>query len=251
MTGEYKVKVLQFEGPLEVILDLIEKKRLHINDISLAEVTDGYVEYMNNLSSFPTEDATNFIAIASTLILIKSISLLPTLAISEEESASIEELEERLRILRDIKGKSVYIKKMFGKNIIFMAEDKKNVQPVFSPTSEITVDNFLVAIKAIIASMPKREVLEETIIRKVVSLEEAINDLIARVEKDLKMSFYKMNNRVIGGNPAEKKAGKINLIINFLAVLELVKRGIILVKQETHFCDIGIESGKSNIPVYN
>lgn len=247
----YKVKVGQFEGPLDILLDLIEKKKLHINDVSLAEVTDGYVSYIENLANFPTEDVASFITIASTLILIKSVSLLPTLSITKEESQDIEELQERLRILKDIKEKSLFIKEMFGKNIIFMAEYRKNTDVVFSPTSEVTIDSFLASMKGIIANMPKKEKLPETTVKKVISLEEAIEGLINRVQKDLKMSFSKMNSGVRSADPAERKAEKVNVIISFLAVLELVKRGIILVRQDEHFRDIDIEGGGSEVPVYS
>lgn len=251
MPEDYKVKVGKFEGPLDLLLELIEKKKLHINDISLAEVTDGYVEYIEKLENFPTEDVASFITIASTLILIKSISLLPTLSISKEEEQDIEELQDRLRILKDIKEKGIYIKQIFGKNIIFMAEDKKNTLSVFSPTSEITVENFLNSMKRIITGMPKKEVLQEAIVKKVISLEEAIDGLIDRVQRDLKMSFSRLNSGIRSSDPAERKAEKVNVIISFLAVLELVKRGIILVRQDTHFRDIDIESGENSVPVYN
>ncbi len=238
--SEYKVKVGQFEGPLELLLDLIEKRKMHINDVSLAEVTDGYMQYIGNLANFPTEDVATFITIASTLILIKSISLLPTLTITEEESEDIEELQERLRILKDVKEKGEYVRRMFGKEIIFSALDRKNIDCIFSPTPEITVQNFLISIKSIITNLPKKETLPEATVKKVISLEEAIEGLIERVQKDLKMSFQKITNR----------AEKANVIISFLAVLELVKRGIILVKQDEHFRDIDIESGENILPVY-
>ena len=239
--SEYKVRVGKFEGPLDLLLDLIEKKKLHINEVSLTEVTDGYVNHLENLSNFPTEEVADFIGIASTLILIKSISLLPSLAISEDESQDIEELQERLRILKDIKEKGAMVKKIFGRNIIFRAEEKKNLQPVFSPTPEVTIKNFLISIRAIIERLPKKEILPKAIVKRVLSLEEAIDNLVVRVGRDLKMSFNKLNS----------KAERINVIISFLAVLELVKRGIIFVRQDEHFRDIDIESGENKIPVYN
>ncbi|MDO8493565.1 MAG: segregation/condensation protein A [bacterium] len=251
MGEEYKVKVGQFEGPLELLLDLIEKRKMHINDISLAEVTDGYMQYIENLINFPTEAVASFITIASTLILIKSISLLPTLSVTPEETEDIEELQERLRILKDIKEKGEYVKRMFGTNIIFTALDKKNTEPVFSPTTEVTAENFLISMRAIIAGLPKKEVMPQAVVKKIISLEEAIEGLIERVQRDLKMSFSKMNSGISSADPVVRKAEKVNVIISFLAVLELVKRGIILVKQDEHFRDIDIESGKSTLPVYS
>ncbi len=249
--SDYKVKTGKFEGPLDLLLDLIEKKKLHINDVSLAEVTDGYVAYIENLSNFPTEEVVSFITIASTLILIKSISLLPTLSISQEEGQDIEDLQERLRILKDIKEKGLKIKELFGANIIFMAEDRKNTQSIFSPTEEVAIQNFLISMRGLISALPKKEVLQEAIVKKIISLEEAIEGLIERVQKDLRISFSKLNERITSTDPVERKALKVNVIISFLAVLELVKRGIVLVRQDEHFRDIDIESGENKVPVYN
>jgi len=240
MTDEYKIKIGQFEGPLELLLDLIEKKKLHINDVSLATVADGYLEYLKNLEQFPTQDVANFITIASTLILIKSISLLPILETTVEEEQDIEELQERLRILKNVKDRAAYLKTIFGKTIIFHANDRKNYQSVFSPTSEITLENFLVSIRRVVANLPKKDVLPEAVVRKVMSLNEAIENLVVRVQKDLRTSFSKLNT--------EKE--KVTIIVNFLAILELVKRGVIFIKQDRHFCDIDIESGFGKVPVY-
>ncbi|MBI3633063.1 MAG: segregation/condensation protein A [Candidatus Vogelbacteria bacterium] len=251
MSEEFKVKVGQFEGPLELLLDLIERHKLHINDVSLSQVTDMYLEYLKSLESFPTDDVANFITIASTLILIKSVSLLPTLSVTQEEKESIEDLEKRLKILRDIKGKSVFIKEKFGTQMIFFASDSKNTRVVFSPTNEVTISGFLESIKRIIDALPKKEKLPNAILKKVISLEEAIDGLIIRVQKDLKMNFNNLHSGIKSSDPHVRKAEKVNVIVNFLAILELVKRGIVLIKQGEHFSDIDIESGDSTIPVYN
>ncbi|MBI3632306.1 MAG: segregation/condensation protein A [Candidatus Vogelbacteria bacterium] len=251
MLEEFKVKVGQFEGPLELLLDLIERHKLHINDVSLSQVTDGYLEYLKSLESFPTGDVANFIAIASTLILIKSISLLPNLTITPEEKESIGDLERRLNILRNIKEKSQFIKEKFGKQMIFFAEDKKNHYVVFTPTNELTILNFLQSIKVVIDALPKKEKLSSAVVKKVISLEDAIDSLIVRVQRDLKTSFGKLHSGVSSADPLIRKAEKVNVIVSFLAILELVKRGIVLVQQGDHFSNIDIESRNNVVPVYN
>jgi segregation and condensation protein A len=98
MTAEnntiYKVKTETFEGPLDLLLSLIEKRKLFINDISLAKVADDYVSHIQSLGNFPIADSANFILIASTLLLIKSKSLLPQLTLSEEEQTNVDDLEK-------------------------------------------------------------------------------------------------------------------------------------------------------------
>ena len=91
--------------------------------------------------------------------------------------------------------------------------------------------------------MPKPEVLAKVIVQKVISLEQMIENLTKRVNKSIKMSFRDFSK--FG------KSDKINVIISFLAMLELVKQGIVRVSQQNHFDDIEIETEKVGVPVYN
>ena len=114
----YKVKTGSFEGPLELLLSLIEERKLFVNEISLAEVTNDYIAHIRSFSDMENgkriADVSYFILIASTLILIKSKSLLPSLSLNEEEEANITDLEQRLRLYQIIKTASIDIKSNFG-----------------------------------------------------------------------------------------------------------------------------------------
>ena len=138
MDTDFKVKIGQFEGPLELILELIEKRKLHISDVSLSQVADEFIEYTRSYENFPIADSADFILVASTLLLIKSKSLLPNLSLTEEEQGSIEDLENRLATYKKYKDLSVNLGKMFG-NFLYFAEEKKKVNVVFYPTSDITL----------------------------------------------------------------------------------------------------------------
>src|ERR1035437_4870141 len=102
MEGDaFKIKTTSFEGPFGLLLTLVEKRKLFINDVSLAAVTEDYLNYMNKLgglNSLPPAEISSFIIVASTLILIKSKSLLPNLNLTLEEEGDIHDLEERLRL---------------------------------------------------------------------------------------------------------------------------------------------------------
>src|SRR3989344_5879114 len=113
--NDFKVRVGQFEGPLELLLELIEKKKLHISDVSISQVADEFIEYIKSFETFPTADSADFILIASTLLLIKSKSLLPNLSLTEEEQGSIEDLENRLVIYKKYKELSANLEKIFCK----------------------------------------------------------------------------------------------------------------------------------------
>lgn len=249
--SEYKVKVGEFEGPLDLLLSLIEKRKLCVNDISIAEVTDGYIEYIKGFEEFPMAGSADFLIVASTLLLIKSLSLLPGITLTPEEKDSIEDLEARLKTYKDIKEKSAFIKEFFGKNPIFFGGLKRKADEViFMPTDEISLVNMLNSAKNLINNLPKKEKLSEVKIKKVISLEEAIESLHKRIQSGLRMKFSDFAGRKRGSTPEEAKADKINVVVSFLAMLELIKRGALRYNQEEHFADIHLESNDVKVPNY-
>ncbi len=243
---KFKIKTEVFEGPLDLLLSLIEKKKLFINDISLAKVADDYIAYLQSQTEFPMAQSADFLVIASTLLLIKSRSLIPSLNLTEEEQHDVNDLERRLKIYQRIKELSVHIKNLFGKNIIFPAEPRK-ATPVFSPDASMTKENFFLAIQNVIKALPKVENIPKAVVKKVISLEEMIGTLTERIKSSIKLSFKEFANPSADGG----KADKVNIIISFLAMLELVKQGIVNVRQDNHFDDIEIETQHTGVPHYN
>jgi segregation and condensation protein A len=92
----YNVKLEKFEGPLELLLELIEKEQLKITELSLAHVADQYLDYIKNHDSIALENLADFLTIASRLILIKSRALLPMLQVTPEEEEEIQDLAKQL-----------------------------------------------------------------------------------------------------------------------------------------------------------
>lgn len=237
----FKVKLEAFEGPLDLLLNLIEKRKLSITQVSLSKVADDFIGYIQSFDDFPMAESADFILIASTLVLIKSKSLLPGLELSEEEKGSIEDLEFRLKLYQRIREASKGIKELFGTRPMFLPNERQ-VVPIFSPHSSINVSNVLMAVRGIIASLPKFEKLPQAIVKKVMSLEEMIQNLSERINKTLKMSFKDFSG--IG------KKEKVHVIISFLAMLQLVKDGAIRVAQENNFDEITMETEKVGTPRY-
>jgi segregation and condensation protein A len=238
----YTVKTGGFEGPLDLLLLLIEKRKLFINDISLARVADDFVAHINQLNQFPIAESAQFILIASTLLLIKSKSLLPTLSLTDEEESSISDLEERLKLYQRIKELSEHVKARFGKEIIFEKNPSREVIVVFSPDKSMTVPALLSSIRDVLVHMPKKELLPKAVVKKVISLEETIGSLTERIKASLRMSFREFAK--VG------KEEKVHVIVSFLAMLELVKQGVILVSQEKEFGDIDMETKEVGLPSY-
>lgn len=241
---KYTVKTKVFEGPLDLLLSLIEKRKLFINDISLAAVADDYIEYINKQEDFPIAHTADFILIASTLVLIKSKSLLPSLTLSTEEQDSIDDLEMRLKLHQRMKELSFHISKNFGKNIMYAKTPSKDVAPVFSPDESLSVSKIAEGIMSVLHNLPKKAAaMPKKIVEKVISLEEMIENLTERINKNLKMSFKEFSG--IG------KEEKVNVIVSFLAMLELVKQGIVSVTQGEHFSDITMETDNIGTPKYD
>lgn len=241
MEGQFTVKAGEFEGPIEVLLRLIEEKKLHVSQVSLAAAADDFISYMQKLDGTHKAEVANFIYVASTLMLIKSLSLLPTLQVTPEEKESIEDLERRLKLYQRVKELGAHVKERFGRQVIFNREISKNITPVFAPTAEITTPGILASLKNLLTNFPKPEITPQVIIKKVISLEEAIESLTRRVQTALRTSF----RRAMGDQKE-----KVNIIVGFLGLLELVKRGIVSVEQGEHFSDIQIETSQADIPRY-
>lgn len=196
-------------------------------------MADDFIAYINSRPNFPIAESADFILIASTLVLIKSKSLLPSLELSEEEQGSIEDLEQRLKFYRRIKEQSKIVRELFGRRPMFFPRERK-VLPVFSPHNSITLANIIASVRSIISALPKFEKLQKAVVQEVISLEEMIKNLSERITRSLKMSFRDFSGM--------GKKEKVHVIVSFLALLELFKQGIIKVAQEKHFSDITIET---------
>jgi segregation and condensation protein A len=238
MDQDFKVKAGEFEGPMEVLLGLIEKRKLHISTVSLATVTDDYLAYLGAHPELPPGELANFILIAATLMLIKSLALLPTLEVTQEESASIEDLERRLKLYAEAKELAEEVKKGWGRAPSFFPAKDRPFTPVFAPATDANVNTLAQALGELLKSLPKVEKLPEAIVKKIISLEEVIGNLTERVQKSLSLKWSQIKT--------ESKGEKVTMIVHFLGLLELVKQGILAVQQSEHFADIDFEHKKTD-----
>ncbi len=233
-----QVKTSVYEGSLEVLLELIEKRKLLINDISLSLVTDEYIARVNSLPHLPVGETAEFIALAATLLLIKSRSLLPNLELSDDESRDIKELQYRLALYQIIKEASLGLNKAEG---AYLYEGTlREMEPLFIPDPTVTTDSLRAAAQILIDGFPAALALPKVEVKNIISLEEMIDKLAARITSAFKMSFQEFAGK--------KERGEI--IVGFLALLELVKQGIIKAEQEAHYGDITLESDTVSTPSY-
>lgn len=240
---EFKIKTEVFEGPLDLLLSLVEKRKLFISDISLTAVTDEYINHINKLSEYQLNDRAQFILIASTLLLIKAKSLLPNLPLTDDEKGSIEDLELRLKELEVIRKRSLEIRKLFGGKVLFFQENSPEREIFFNPGKDVSLNNIKEAVGRVLNSLPKFEApLPKLKIQKVVSLEEMMDSLTTRIKSAIKMSFTDFSGK--------GKVEKVNVIVSFLALLELVKQGTVDARQSGLFDEIEMESYSIGTPSY-
>jgi segregation and condensation protein A len=226
----YQVKLKQFEGPLDLLLSLIEKKELDITRLSLASVTDQYLEFIQTRENITLESLADFLSVASKLILIKSKEMLPFLKLSEEEEEEILDLEWQLAEYRKFKDISKKIFQMLeDKKESFSRESFSGMQSFFFPPENISVGDFRSAYLDVINSIPVKEKLEEEMIGEVITLEEKIDHLQKFLRAKIETSF----SELVANAP-----DKVDVIVSFLAMLEMVKQRIIHVEQGELFSDI-------------
>ncbi|OGZ44716.1 MAG: hypothetical protein A3C84_02215 [Candidatus Ryanbacteria bacterium RIFCSPHIGHO2_02_FULL_48_12] len=229
----YHIKTDQFEGPLELLLDLIEREKLSINQISLARIADEYIAYLKSIEQFHPHEVAGFLVIASTLMLIKSRTLLPQLEISKEEETDMQDLEHRLKLYRRFRELARHIAdRERARQPMYERETAFELPLVFYPPQGFGIADMAAVVRGIILALPKKEVIPEKTVRTIVSLEERMEELRKKTEANLAKSFQSFV-----GSTEEK----LDIIISFLAMLELIKQGVLFVEQQNIFHDITIE----------
>ena len=239
MSNEFSIATEAYEGPLETLLNLIEERKLSISDISLAEVTDAYLSYVEKLPELPLGETSQFILVASTLLLIKSRTLLPTLDLSEDERESVEELERRLARYAKIRQCAKMLRHEWGRAPLFFAKRPPARSPVFSP-AESSLATLLSAAERLLNVLPKPGSLIKASVAPILALEDVIIDLKRRLTSALRTRFSEF----------VKTREKHEVIVYFLAMLELVRAGSASVTQDKLFEEITIELELVTAPRY-
>ena len=164
----YEITTEEFSGPLDLLLQLVEKKNLEITEISLAQVTQDYVTYIGNQELVHPEELADFLVIASTLLLIKSKSLLPTLELEIEEQEEILDLENHLQLYKIYKEQGIKMYESWNKGFyLFTRLPWKDTEAKFSPPHDFSLSNLSESLseigipnsssKAIVISTPSKE----------------------------------------------------------------------------------------------
>ncbi|WP_273326361.1 segregation and condensation protein A [Vallitalea guaymasensis] len=239
------VKLEVFEGPLDLLLHLIDKNKLNIYDIPIVMITDQFLEYIKKLEEKNMEIMSEFIEMAATLINIKSKMLLPIEDEEEEETDPREELMNKLveykkfKYIRDkLKVRQIDAKKVIFKEPTIPTEVLNYEEKV--DTSKLLSDIDFSMIYNVFQSVMKKQYNKIDTIRsdfgEIVREEYTVNDKI-----DYIINLSKQYETISFRDVLETQLSKVEIIVTFLAVLELMKMGKISILQRDLFDDIIIK----------
>ena len=241
---KYSIHLNVYDGPLDLLCDMISKQKIDIKDISIIEITKQYLAYINMLESMDLEVTSDFITMATKLLEIKSKYLLFSQRDLDEEEDPRLELMEQLKEYKKYKKASEVLKD----NVDYLN------QPYYRTREEIIIDDKIdlseISIESIKSILPyifkvknveeeetkKDEKLNKIVRGKIVSVEEKIEYIENILTKKDKISF----NKIIENNTKDE------VIATFLSLLELIKAKRIVVVQENFFQDIIIKKNLEN-----
>jgi len=226
----YKIQLEHFEGPLDLLLQLIENEELDITRVSLAKVTEQFLDYVNQAATMNPEEVADFLVVASKLLLIKSKVLIPTLDIDDEETL---DLERQLKIYKEYYEAAKAMDKLIKrKHFIFAREKPLRVfTPRFSPPEKFSLRDLPALFFEVLKKLEPVVNLPQEVIRRTISISEKIRQIKDYIISQVNFSFKKLLNQ----------GGKTEVVVAFLAMLELVKQQTIEVEQTAMFAEIKIK----------
>jgi len=227
----YKVKIETFEGPLDLLLELIENEKLDITEVSLSAITDKYLSEVSKLDP-KTYDVAEFMVVAAKLLYLKSKALLPSLATQDEEE-EIEDLKQKLELYKKYRDAA----KEFG-NILdnnqrsFSARTTRVKVKTFVPPKGVAFNDLFGVFNKLLKDMPVELTREEVELpTEKVTVESKLEQLDLIFKKDKKQRLSKL---------IKNSNTKVEAIVTFLAILEMIKCKILKVSQNGNFKEIDL-----------
>lgn len=228
----YTVKLPLFEGPLDLLLHLIEKQQLDITVISLAKVADQFVSYLEAMREVQPEVIVDFLVVAARLLLIKSRWLLPKPPVDDEEDEEDpgEVLARRLREYKRFKRASGFLKEReSGRLHSFVRVAPPPQLETRLDTEQLSLDELLAALQRLLIVEPELQPVSPIVSRRKVTVREKIELIQELVKGGEPVPFH----RLIGD-----ARSRIEVVVSLWAVLELIKRGHLRARQPQLFGEI-------------
>lgn len=229
-SDSYEISTEVYSGPLDLLLDLIQKAELDISKLALAQVTDQFLAYIANNQTADPDYLSEFVIIAAKLVQIKSESLLPRPPVrTEEEEDTGETLARQLIIYREIKKTTEWLASRMTANLRSHLHIPRsypvNVQ---LDLTGLSVTDLIMALENLVSQRPT---IQDGALISIprVTLKRKVEEIVHVLRSDKRSSF----SAVLGENP-----DRLQTIVVFLAILELVKQRLITTSQEANFSDI-------------
>lgn len=229
----YQVSLSDFYGPMDLLLALIEREEMEITEIALAQITDQYLGYLTALKEISPDNLTDFLVVASKLILLKSQVLLPRPPASVMVDESEDDTDDLVRQLRDYKRFKQLsqdlqkIEKTNGRQFIRLTTPLK-IEPKLRP-GEADISQLLQAVRRALTVEPAQPDVNTVISRQEVTIGDQINMIRSRLNSDDQLQFEML---------LSEAHSRVEVIVTLLAVLELLKRRLINVEQSLDFGEI-------------
>ena len=244
-TNKYNIKIENFEGPLDLLCHLIDKNKMDICDVKISEITDQYISYLNEMESMNLEIASEFLIMASTLLYLKSKSLLPKTNEQDEKELTEEELLRRI----------IEYKKYKEITKTFKLACEENFKRIFKLPETIELPKQKLEVNYEKEKIPEMymQVIERNKQKLNLNAQNiqkiAITDTYT-VESKVKVMFKELlrKKRFVFNNLfSSKKCNKQEVVTAFTGLLELSRRSKVTTDQEELFGDIMVEKAKRKI----
>lgn len=235
----YEVKINEFEGPLDLLLHLIKKSNIDIYDISLEEITNQYLDYINSMKELNLDIASEYLVMASELLEYKSKSLLPKKEIEsdEYEEDPKETLIKKLIDYKKYKEITSAFKDLESIRSDIYTKTPSNISEFGDKiinNDEVSVEDLIDAFKKFINRKEFEKPLNTKITTKELSINERINSIRAILKNKKKVNFTDLFD----------KYSKSYVVVTFLGILEMSKDNEIIIEQEDNFGNIVIRGVK-------
>ncbi|WP_096201036.1 segregation/condensation protein A [Bacillus sp. FJAT-45350] len=248
MINPYNVKLDAFEGPLDLLLHLINQAKVDIYDIPVARITDQYMHYIHTMQELQLDVASEYLVMAATLIQIKSSMLLPKqqeellddYSFDEEEEDPRQELMNRLIEYRKYKEAAKELKEKEQERSLVHMKAPSDLEPYLSEkeTNEVSISGVsLYDMVNAYQKMLKRKILNKPLERTIKSQEYSIEERMGEIMEDLRAKPGKQSFSFLF-----QSRERSHVVVTFLALLELMKTNAIRCEQEGNFSDIMISS---------
>lgn len=242
-TNKYLLKLDNFEGPLDLLCHLVDKNKMDINEVKISDITDQYIEYINKVQEQKLEVTSEFLIMASTLLYLKSKSLLPTIDTESEQELTEEELIRRIIEYKKYKEISKKLREFFNEysNRLYKLPEKielpsRKIEKNYS--KDVIVNSYKSLIERNENKINKNAInIEKIAIIEKVTVASKVKDIFKELGKKPRFIFNKLCK--------VNKYTKLETITAFSGVLELSRQKTILTDQELLFGDITIEKNKN------